>query len=872
MGVQFYTSFRRSRLSALSWNARCATQYVRTTLGFPLARGSIARNVSSSTGAPGLLREQIWSSHPLQFMYMKALPQHGMISLSSNHMVPIGKTYHPLTLKFTRQISTWDVKLGEEGDLTALPRNSHSENKGNLNVLDDSASKRNDHGSVRRKTLQSHMQGSTNAGLLFDTIAPHLELKQIRQLQRKLQKFAEECNNAKVEKNMTLVGQLSILLNGNNNMKAQQFDSWITPLIVDFFSVEHCTGSDMEDIVKQEANTNKDELSALSSGSNFAAAYGITQVSSMLDDNSNRPEHTSIPSTSLPKLILNDQTFPPEINRSNFNEDAETLLKARETCALFRPLYWSRRAAKRDRILRKREKNKAEKGKLHRSKIDENTSTVQEKCENESHNLGRRAGHFDKSVDVLQYEADMMASLLANRLPSSCYTEIMTLFRLFRMKHDKILNANEEVFMAKDGVASRDHEESAIAKKFEVSTQTQILWTMLTKHAKFHAHLIVADLADFLYVQTGDDLLTSDASTADASAIGHTGTSSVHSCDPRVNEAWMNWNDIRRNTVTTLMSAKHAHVAMVARKSEAEREQTSAGEVVVSDEEHIGLGMLERVNVKGDQMVNDKDSLGEQFTGRRRAKGVHIVFDAIDTSSYSQLPDSSIENQVLSPAHSQHLITPDSSRTIFLNNLPVDTNEEELMLLYSRCGQIDSIQIYNLRPDLDPGALTAKQRAEIRKKARVASHKAPSRNTKARRTPVYAMITFTDTNAYNRAVCDILRIFGMVVRRHATRSIPAESMKSIFIENLPSGLFARDLENKLNETLSPQIDVCLDMGQNGYAEPLSCEIKFQTFELAYCTYQQLQDVDMGGEDCALHFIQTPKDAMSYWTRKLGSDL
>jgi RNA recognition motif-containing protein len=53
-------------------------------------------------------------------------------------------------------------------------------------------------------------------------------------------------------------------------------------------------------------------------------------------------------------------------------------------------------------------------------------------------------------------------------------------------------------------------------------------------------------------------------------------------------------------------------------------------------------------------------------------------------------------------------------RVVFVNNLPISVSEEEIDKIYSRCGQLDSIQLFNLWPDLHPGPITNKQLRERR--------------------------------------------------------------------------------------------------------------------------------------------------------------
>lgn len=129
-----------------------------------------------------------------------------------------------------------------------------------------------------------------------------------------------------------------------------------------------------------------------------------------------------------------------------------------------------------------------------------------------------------------------------------------------------------------------------------------------------------------------------------------------------------------------------------------------------------------------------------------------------------------------------------ADRTVFLDNLPIDVDHEELLDVYSRCGDIESIKIFNVRADLDPGAksLDGKKLTPKKSLARGVFHDRSSR------TPVYAMIKFVNNEGYERVTDINLRIFGVILRRHAVRTRLCSEFKTLYIENI-QGFFALDL-------------------------------------------------------------------------------
>jgi hypothetical protein len=240
------------------------------------------------------------------------------------------------------------------------------------------------------------------------------------------------------------------------------------------------------------------------------------------------------------------------------------------------------------------------------------------------------------------------------------------------------------------------------------------------------------------------------------------------------------------------------------------------------------------------------------------------------------------------------------SRMVFIDNLPIDITTERLIEVYSRCGDIESVELYNQRPDLDPGKLP---KAEVvKRRARQTKISLAASAWKRPKTPVYGILTFANEKGYQKGINESLRIFGMIIQRHPVRSTPSWRMNTLYIEDIPEGHPCIDLEYQLSYALEPDLFVCLNAGQNYTATVGSCEIKFPTFELAYESHKKLQekleifksDADTNGsltastttlssiesEDsdnntptktCRINWIEPQKDAHKWWTRQYGFD-
>ena len=236
-------------------------------------------------------------------------------------------------------------------------------------------------------------------------------------------------------------------------------------------------------------------------------------------------------------------------------------------------------------------------------------------------------------------------------------------------------------------------------------------------------------------------------------------------------------------------------------------------------------------------------------------------------------------------------------RIVFINNLPIDTTESEIDQIYSRCGALESIQLYNLRPELDPGPLSQKEQKErrrrkVRNRNLYLSHNEFQRQRP--RTPVYGMLRFKDAKGYKVATSPELCIFGTVIKRHPVLSIKHSDMNTLYLEQTPEDLYSMQLEYKLAQLLHPHnVHIMTDgmngVGKNGsneddqeYSKPASCQVKFEDFHTAYQAYQwirqgvdgnEVEDSDnratFVGDECQVHWFQTPHNSMEYWTRELS---
>ena len=340
-----------------------------------------------------------------------------------------------------------------------------------------------------------------------------------------------------------------------------------------------------------------------------------------------------------------------------------------------------------------------------------------------------------------------------------------------------------------------------------------MLWTNLSKCVSTHIHFVAEDVANFFYV--------------------HHSTSA----DPRLRQRGKEWEEEQAQFVESMLQIYDALKIPPNPMSQARNLIGKNAET---------LGQLDRLRTRpSDGVKVGRDRKHQQAIPGRRRKNVHLVFDAM------------LLKDEWEPSEQQQYI-------VFVDNLPIDMEEPDLFDLFSRCGPVQSVQIFNRREELDPGPLSAKKRRE-RKVQQRQSVRHNRRQWKRPRTPVYGQITFTSQEGYESAIDAPLRIFGMVVRKHPMRTIRPMDMTSLYLEDIPEGMYSLDIEHKLSQLLHPEIYVCLNIGQHDFAEPSSCEIKFPSFEMAQHAFYKLKDLDIEG--VSLHWMRTPQDAMKYWTRE-----
>ncbi|CAB9508592.1 expressed unknown protein [Seminavis robusta] len=452
--------------------------------------------------------------------------------------------------------------------------------------------------------------------------------------------------------------------------------------------------------------------------------------------------------------------------------------------------------------------------------------------------------HQAQNEKTLQRQAREMALVLAERLPTHRYETLMQFWAKY-IDHD-----------------------SSSSESSTTKTYVKNLFNRIDQKLGGHVHLVAPEFARFFYFDDDDT----------------DGNSSFAYKEPRMVESKKEWDKFKEKFVDrmlalyrrlhkTLPKPKNEEAAYDASLSvssdvvEEEAEDDDAEEEEEAEqimEEFVATSLKENENTRQPHPKKKKRAA-------KKWQRVHLVFDTV-----------AIDHQLHHGGDKEYPFHHDT--TVFIDNLPIDITETEVTELFSRCGTLEHVEIFNQRPALDPGPLTATKRRMLAKQAR--KQRRGGRWTRPR-TPVYGMLSFAEEEGARVASQDALRIFGMIVRGHSVRSIRAKDMTRLYIDHMNDDddddddkkkRTGMDVEYSLSQLLNPGLYVSLDISSTNVhrgsqrAVPTSCEIMFPSFEVASEAFERLRselDVVKESEECSINWMRTPPDAERYWTRELG---
>lgn len=528
-----------------------------------------------------------------------------------------------------------------------------------------------------------------------------------------------------------------------------------------------------------------------------------------------------------------------EKDPSSLNEEEDILVfsKARDWSVKY-PFFWSNTRKRNIEKNLKNEQNR-EVGKALLEEYLQQRSRQLEHC------------HYNcKSADERMLETQTLVRSLQKMLPSKYYQRLINLFAEHNDACQKEMNQEKIVFPKKRKI--------------------RMLFSNLKNETRTHVHLVAPSLTDYFYVN-----YQFDVDDVDADPI----VADMPSSDIRVKRSEKEWESAKNEFVTSFMTIHSMLLEEDKLKQEDEKDDGDESDRG-SDSDDTSLIQEEEIYGGKDDEESDfsEESVMKTFQDAAPIKSSekatnfkldrprhYIQFEAISIGDWFQSPPSP---DTLTPLEGFPLDTP-ADRVVFIDNLPIDVNENRLLEAYSRCGKVDAVQIFHRRPELDPGRRADDSIKKIRRPSNY------GKKWQRPRTPLYAIVKFQDENGAKQATIDHLRIFGMVLDKHLIRSYRASDMTKLYLEDIAAGNGVTAIEYELTQVLHPKLYVCLDIGdrQSSRSGARSCVIKFSNFETAYWSYlklkQELDFLKKEDQECTLHWMNTPRDAHLYWTRQLN---
>jgi hypothetical protein len=538
-------------------------------------------------------------------------------------------------------------------------------------------------------------------------------------------------------------------------------------------------------------------------------------------------------------------------NKTVQKDPVKVFQRARELSVEF-PFFWSATRKRRvQKMLRK-----------------ENKKTLGQFLQERSEILGNL--HQSKSLTEQELESRLLEETLRGRLPAKYYNKLVALFQEYIEACE-----SEKEGLSSDNTSNVEIEEDDGADDDRVKSKAEqrrikMFFSNIQAITQTHVHLVASELTDFFYVNVSDDGESTDHED-------------IVSSDIRVQKSQKDWNDAKDQFVASFMSIQamlsdeHSKKAEKAgaEESDANSEQDTGDddeeESLVDESEESVLSTFQDASEEG--VLSAAASKEVKYKSNQRFKPrFYTVFEALSIGDWANSqhggkspPECTVQGTPLEAGSFPS--APPLDRLVFIDNLPIDITENGLMDAYSRCGDIEALQVFHRRPDLDPGRRSDDSKKKIRNPS------SSRQKWQKPKTPLYAMVLYRDSAGANKAVTDPLRIFGMVLDKHLIRSYRASDMTKLYLEDIGSTHDVSSIEYQLSQLLHPELYVCLDIGrrQRRSAGTSSCEIKFPTFEAAYWSYLKLSaELELLKEEgCALHWMETPRDAVLYWTRHLN---
>jgi len=730
-------------------------------------------------------------------------------------------------------------------------------------------------------TSSTHLpkQSTYTTRILFDTIAPHIELRTLDQLTKSLSRIdLDDTEDDREGKKVALQRTLDVLF---------QSESTSYEKLEDIKKVKYSWGIKGHPWMR---STIKD--------------YCLGKKLDKPNDYYHEEQSLSENDARKPLPHEKDPTYPPNRNRQLHQQHLKILLEAREV-SLRHPIFWSEQTRRASGYSSRYDLSSQQKQQLnHRDPKLLKQREYHEKLTKE---------HSKKRDDELLAEAEDMLEVLTTQLPPPHFNKFMGRLRGFVSTFDDESDISEEGetvnsnrssnsdswYIDDAGSSSKPLPELPEVRSTHADYKKHripILGSVLKACSLSHSHLVGYDLAGYFYMEIPKSVRQKQKDDEESSSSRSTDTTSRKPRDYANRQQKDLLSTVKKyyrsrdEFIKKMMTMQHYFASSKNERSDKRKfsDIISLSKEDLQNEHDLDLSVNELQKAQSKYSLESRKKQNEELSetlmgmreinlegsdtrskGTRKSKTSHLRLTAVsmeDDKSQSSTENSDGSNE----------------RIMFINNLPIDITEDEVDEIYSRCGPLDSIKLFNLRPDLDPGPLSKAKKLERRRKKQLKRKSNSYKEPKHRpRSPVYGMLRFKTDKGYKAATRQELCIFGCVIRRHPVMSIKPDDMNTLYLEQLTENLYSEDVENELSQLLQPnKMSIMLDRMRGGDRMAGSCQIQFDDFHSAFKAYQLIQGEDVDddsneedentstliGEDSQVQWFRTPLNSMDYWTR------
>ena len=296
-------------------------------------------------------------------------------------------------------------------------------------------------------------QSSYTTRILFDSIAPHIEFRTLHQLTKHLSLLISRGHhkldvsdfNVKkrtIERRLDTIFELESKSDAPSGEYSWSIKShrWIRPLIYQYVMGKHLDASQSK---RKPTTTNNNQSSSQN----------------------------------------DDQTYPPNHNRKNYQENLQTLMTARQV-SLRHPIFWTEGIMK-------------ESGYSYNGKNTQQRGPQKSKNQQEISRL-----HSLKDEEQLQDDAEHLLQLLVDCLPPPHFDKVIrTLEDYSKLDSDNVTESSENSWY----IDEDDNEENLSSRSTRNESvkgrRIPILGKVLGDSSSSHSHLVAVEMGQFLYVK-----------------------------------------------------------------------------------------------------------------------------------------------------------------------------------------------------------------------------------------------------------------------------------------------------------------------------------------------------------------------------------